>query len=76
MTDTDGDASRSSGLNLSPSVSTTKVPAVDNSNAGGRLKRKSDVILDFDSINAAIGDIQGSSMPNTGTLKTKRRKDK
>lgn len=70
--------SPSSGLNLASSGGGTKAAAAGSDVAGGRLKRKSDVIMDFEDINAAAE--QGSPTKPTatspGTSKTKRRKDK
>ena len=71
--------SSNSGLNLSASTVGTKASVADGNTAApaGRLKRKSDVIVDFESMNPAVEDnTQVSPSTHTGTLKMKRRKDK
>ncbi len=71
--------SSSSGLNLSASAVGTKSPVAEGNTAApaGRLKRKSDVIVDFETMNPAVEDsTQGPPSTHTGTLKMKRRKDK
>lgn len=71
----------SSDLNLALSESGTKVAATDSDAAAARLKRKSDVLMDFEGIDAAAGADERDSLTKTtaaspGTSKTKRRRDK
>ncbi|KAF9473855.1 hypothetical protein BDN70DRAFT_899429 [Pholiota conissans] len=74
----DGDAtSTSSGLNLASPVGGAKAASAVPDTGGQRLKRKSDVIMDFDSMNAASTDEQGATAKATsGASKPKKRKDK